>query len=284
MVAGLLCVDELGAAKIELSDILKGYKIKILSAKDEIEAVNILQDNKIKINAILWAVNSMDMKEFETIRSMKSKEAYKNIPIVIVSKFTDRKYVIKAIESGACEYIAKPYEEHSAAKKLCRVLGIPFEQGRNMNDDEDIVVFSFEEMLAREVKSARRGKHALSLMAVAIVPASQRESNLNSTEDIINTMQKVISVKLRETDSVFNYGKDMLIILLPFADKEGVSKVEEKIRNAFDTHSMLKQKNSGFGLAAASVTYPDDGKVKEKLLEKLRNDISEAVKAKRADG
>jgi len=47
--------------------------------------------------------------------------------------------------------------------------------------------------------------------------------------------------------------------------------VEKKVQDIFSTHSLIKRKNNGFRLVTASVTYPEDGKVKDKLLEKLED-------------
>ncbi|MCX7708762.1 MAG: response regulator [Clostridia bacterium] len=276
----ILCVDELGITRIELSEMLKKFKVQVSSVKNEVEALNYLHDPNNKVNAIVWTVNSIDLKDFDSIKRVKSKEIYKNLPVVIVSKFTDRKYVIKAIESGACEYIAKPYDELTATKKICGILGIPLETNKGQRLDEDIVMFNFGEMFTREVKAASRGKYALSLMLVSVIPEAKSNPHAGDANEIVEVIHKVIKLKLRETDTVFFYGDGNLIILLPFADRNGIQIVDKKVRNVYDTHTMIKQKNEGYDLIVSTVSFPEDGKIKEKLLEKLEKNFDEAVRTK----
>jgi PleD family two-component response regulator len=269
----ILAVDELGSIRIELANLLKNLNVEILSVKDELEAINILDEGKSKINIIVWTINSADYADYEAVKRVKSKETYKNIPIIIISKFTDKKYVIKAIESGAIDYIAKPYEESIVLKKFCNILKIPMEAAKEKNEQEDIVTYSFIEMFAREAKSASRGNHVLSLMLITVttdVPDTKRH---DKPDEIIELINKVMKTKLRETDSVFFYGNGNLIFLLPFTSKEGVKVVDKKIQHIFETHSLVKKKNSGYSLITASVTFPEDGKIKEKLLEKLEQNF-----------
>ncbi len=267
----ILCVDELELTKIELTDMLGRFGIQLFSATDEAEAIAMIDKNKEKFGAIIWAVNSAEYKDFDAIKKVKDKEV--GIPLIIVSQFTGRKYVIKAIEAGACEYIAKPYDETAAAKKICKVLGVNFEPEKNHSVmDEDIVFFNFSEMLSRELKSAGRGRYTMSIMMVSVVGREGGALSRNETaQEVMKITNKVIKLKLRENDTVFGYGPNNLMILLPFADKDGAQTVENKIRNAFEDHSMIRQKSSGLRLSVSSVTFPDDGKIKEKLLEKLES-------------
>lgn len=270
----ILSVDELGITRVELANILRNLNINIINVKDKNEIVNVLQEKK-DINAVVWTINSIDQRDYDSIKRLKGKEAYKNIPIIIVSKFTDKKYIIKAIECGAVEYIAKPYDENSVLKKICRILGVPTQKTLNKGPEEDIVVFSFSEMLNKEIKAAGRGGYDLSIMMVSVAPDDEKKITPDNSEDIIALINKVMKSRLRETDTTFQYGTNNLIMLLPFANRDGIKVVDEKINDIFNTHSLIKQKNGdSYVLITASVSYPDDGKVRNKLLEKLEENFN----------
>jgi PleD family two-component response regulator len=274
----ILSVDEMGITRIELASMLRNLKVNIINVKDEIETINTLREHK-DIHAIIWTINSIDLRDYDVIKRLKTKEAYKNIPIIIVSKFTDKKYIIKAIESGAMEYIAKPYDEDTVVKKICRVLGVHMEKTVNKTHEEDIVVFNFSEMLSKEIKSAGRGGYEMSILMASVARNSSIVNIKDNSEEIVALISKIMKGRLRETDTTFLYGTNNLIMLLPFAGKEGIKSVEKKINDIFINNSLIKQKNTGnYVLVTASVSFPEDGKIKDKLLEKLENKFSENMK------
>jgi len=192
MYYNILCVDELGITKLELSGLLKNLKINFIGVACEEEAINVLKSGKQEISAVVWALNNPDDESFESIRRLKSRDVCKHIPIIIVSRFTDKKYIIKAIESGAVEYIAKPYEEDALFRKMCRILGIPFEVTL-ANIDEDIVTYNFSEMFNKEIKAASRGNHNLSIMLISVVPEDPTAENIGEkTDEIVQLVNRVI--------------------------------------------------------------------------------------------
>jgi PleD family two-component response regulator len=273
----ILSVDELGLTRIELSGMLKNSDMHIVNVADEVEMINVLRERKISFHAIVWTINSIDLKDFEAIKVLKSKEAYKSIPVIIVSKFTDKKYIIKAIECGAIEYIAKPYDEESVVKKIYKILGVPLEKSLEKKVDEYIVTYNFSEMLNKEIKAASRGAYPLTIAMATIMASDQQIAVQDGADALINMVNKVVRTRLRETDSSFLYGLNNIVVLLPFADKSGAECVEKKLQDIFVTHSMIRQRNTGYSLVTASVTFPDDGKIKGKLLEKLGINFTAAV-------
>jgi len=268
----ILLVDEVGIVKIEINGILKEYGIEVAHVKDGLEALNYLHVNKENVRLILWSYVSQDYADFETIKNIKSKEHYQAIPIAIISKFTDRKYIIKAIESGVSEFIAKPYDNETVVKKIDKLLGNII-LGNTGREQEDVLMFTFSDMLTREIKAAGRGNHAMTILLATVVDEIGKMKNTNEFYDVINDMVKITRTKLRDTDTIFYYGSNNMIGLLPFCNKEGSIVVEQKIKNIFNANSTLKTKSRGIALIASSVTFPEDGKIKEKLLEKLTKDL-----------
>jgi|GEM_PF-368560 len=274
----ILSIDETGITRLELSSILRSLDINFISAENEIEALNVLEMEYNNINAIIWTMNSTNPEDLKAIRRIKSKDTCKQIPIIIVSGYTDKKYIIKAIEAGAVEYIAKPYDEDTVLRKVCKILGLSYEKTIRSNIDDDIVTYNFSEMFSREIKSASRGNHHLSIMLISVVPEESSVEYPEDIENIIKLIKRIVKTRFRETDTVFHFGVNNLLLLLPFADKPGMKSIEEKILDTFNNHSLIKRKNNGYKLTMASVTFPEDGKVKDNLLEKLENEFNKRSK------
>lgn len=268
----ILLVDEVGIVKIEINNILRNYGIEIAHVKDGVEVLNYLHLYKDKVKLILWSYVSQDYSDFDTIKSIKSKEIYQAIPVAMISKLTDRKYIIKAIEAGVSEFIAKPYDEETVIKKIDKLLGNIL-LGGTERDQEDVLMYTFSDMLNREIKAAGRGNHPLTIMLSTVVDNYGTAKNVNEYYEVIDSIIKVIRSKLRDTDTVFYYGSNNIIILLPFCDKAGSTIVEQKVKSIFNSHTIIKTKNRGMSLITSSVTFPDDGKIKDRLLEKLTREL-----------
>ena len=163
MNGSILLVDEVGVVKIEISNILKSYGVEISHVKDGVEALNFLHLFKNKVKLILWSYISQDYSDFDAIKSIKSKEIYQSIPVAMISRLTDRKYIIKAIEAGVSEFIAKPYDNETVVKKIDKLLGNIL-LGATGREKEDVLMYTFSDMLNREVKSAGRGNHPVTIL------------------------------------------------------------------------------------------------------------------------
>ncbi|HHW49124.1 MAG TPA: response regulator [Clostridiaceae bacterium] len=279
----ILTVDELEIVRSELVEILKDQNVEIINAVNEAEALKIIGKDGHSIDIIIWAVNTADLKSFEALKRVKGNHLCKDIPIIVVSSLTDKKYVIKAIESGAVEYIAKPYDENAVVKKISRVAGF-LNKLYNFEITEDIITFSFSEMSNREIKAASRGGYPLTFMLVSVIPnddliKSEYQKEISSLTSIIN---RVIRSNLRETDTSFHNGVNKLMLLLPFADSKGAKVIEKRIYELFENHTIIRKKNNGHKLFITSVSYPEDGKVKDKLLQKLEENYNNFLRSKGA--
>lgn len=279
MTRDILCVDELGVTNLELLNMMKSLDVNVIHAENAAEVLNHVEARNYTISMILWVIDTYDedFSIYDSIGKIKAKEAFLSIPLIIISKYSDKKHLIKAIEAGAVEFIAKPYDSVVLRKKLCGLLSIPTEKPEEKFTDDNFIIFNLSEMLSRELKSASRGEHPVTLMQLCITGNEQRKMDTKHTGDILYIMQKILKTKLRETDSTFFYGKNSLILLLPFTEKEGVDLVKKKVENIYKSHGMLKNKINGYQLAISSVTFPDDGKIKEKLLEKMENNTKVLV-------
>lgn len=143
--------------------------------------------------------------------------------------------------------------------------------------NEGITIYDFREMYNREIKAASRGNFSLSLVLLSLIPNNAHVSILENIDSIISTFNRVIKTKLRETDASLHYGVNKLLILLPFTGKSDVKNVIDKLHSLYDTHSVIKRKNKGLDLAASSLTYPDDGKIGDKLLQMLEENHFTAI-------
>ncbi len=141
-------------------------------------------------------------------------------------------------------------------------------------ENEDMITFSSSEMIEREISAAGRGQYQLAIIKISILPAGlKRNTRFGSKqkEEIGSIMKFIIRSRFRTTDTCFSMDRGILLVLLPFTDKEGSRKAEEKIIELFKSHSMTKNLIEKYNIAINSVQYPDDGKNSNIILGKLFN-------------
>jgi len=89
--------------------LLERNGMKVLTAKDGVEAMSLLQDNLPEI--ILLDIEMPRMDGYEVAAHVRGDPRLRNIPIVMITSRTSEKHRARAIELGVNAYLGKPYQE-----------------------------------------------------------------------------------------------------------------------------------------------------------------------------
>jgi signal transduction histidine kinase len=119
----ILVVDDTEINVELLTDILKEFRYDVISANDGMEALAAVQTHKPDL--ILLDISMPRMDGYETCARLKSNSETEWIPIIIVTALQDLPSKIKAIESGADDFIAKPFNKidlKARVKSLLRIV------------------------------------------------------------------------------------------------------------------------------------------------------------------
>ncbi|WP_341744729.1 response regulator [Azonexus hydrophilus] len=104
----LVVDDSLTVRKVTRS-LLERNGFEVQTAENGIVAFNMLQQTRPDI--ILMDIEMPVMDGYEATRSIKSTEAFKDIPIIIVSSRHGQKHIDFARSLGACDFVGKPYQD-----------------------------------------------------------------------------------------------------------------------------------------------------------------------------
>ena len=104
----ILIVDDNDDNRFTLQTLLEadGYE-KIATASGGNEAISLIE--KEKISLVLLDMMMPDLNGDEVLKSIRSKAATRDIPVVMISADTDTEKVSKCIELGADDYLPKPF-------------------------------------------------------------------------------------------------------------------------------------------------------------------------------
>ncbi|MEZ5562939.1 MAG: Hpt domain-containing protein [Gammaproteobacteria bacterium] len=104
-----LVVDDSITMRRVTQRLLERNGFRVLTAKDGVEAVSLLQDHRPDI--ILLDVEMPRMDGYEFARHVRNNADTVNVPIIMVTSRVSEKHRARAIEIGVNDYLGKPYHE-----------------------------------------------------------------------------------------------------------------------------------------------------------------------------
>jgi chemosensory pili system protein ChpA (sensor histidine kinase/response regulator) len=104
-----LVVDDSITVRRVTQRLLERNGMRVLTAKDGVDAVSLLQENMPDI--ILLDIEMPRMDGYEVAAHVRNDTRLKHIPIVMITSRVSEKHRARAIEIGVDDYLGKPYQE-----------------------------------------------------------------------------------------------------------------------------------------------------------------------------
>lgn len=118
--ATILVVDDSLTVRKVTSRLLEREGYKVLTAKQGLEAIEVIAE--IKPDIILADLEMPIMNGFELIQNIRSNSDTAHIPIIIITSRTAEKHRKMAAELGANEFLGKPYKEEDLLNHITRLM------------------------------------------------------------------------------------------------------------------------------------------------------------------
>lgn len=116
----ILIVDDSITVRRVTSRLLKRHFYETLSAKDGVEALEIMSHNVPDI--VLLDVEMPNMNGFQVVEKMRKEARYKNIPVIMITSRAGEKHRQRALALGANAFLSKPYLEEDLLTLLKKYL------------------------------------------------------------------------------------------------------------------------------------------------------------------
>jgi chemosensory pili system protein ChpA (sensor histidine kinase/response regulator) len=104
-----LVVDDSITVRRVTQRLLERNGMRVLTAKDGVDAVSLLQDHLPDI--ILLDIEMPRMDGYEVAAHVRNDPRLKDVPIVMITSRVSEKHRARAIELGVDDYLGKPYQE-----------------------------------------------------------------------------------------------------------------------------------------------------------------------------
>ena len=116
MSSTILVVDDDPAGRHTLESILDGQGYHLEMAENGLQAIE--KAERFFPDVILLDVMMPGMDGFEVCQRIRNNPLLAEIPIIMLTALDDRKSLLDGLESGADDYITKPYDRHELRARL----------------------------------------------------------------------------------------------------------------------------------------------------------------------
>jgi chemosensory pili system protein ChpA (sensor histidine kinase/response regulator) len=119
-----LVVDDSITMRRVTQRLLERKGMRVITAKDGVEALEVLQDHRPDI--VLLDVEMPRMDGYEFAGHVRNNPELKELPIIMITSRTGEKHRARAIEIGINDYLGKPYQEAELLEAVRNLLGEVF--------------------------------------------------------------------------------------------------------------------------------------------------------------
>ena len=110
----ILVVDDEDYIRDSVQIILETENYKVLTAKNGIEALDVLETQYVDI-----VLSDIKMPEMDGLTLLeKIKEMYKDIEVILITGYPSLDTAIKSVKIGACDYVTKPFKIDDLINKI----------------------------------------------------------------------------------------------------------------------------------------------------------------------
>lgn len=228
----------------------EGYHV--LTARNGSEAVE--QARASLPDLVILDVMMPEMDGMDACRLLKESEATHDIPVIFLSARDETEMKVSGLGLGADDYISKPFEAEELIARVHVAIRLKRErdqlrtsveeasmraelaQERAMTDALTGILnrYGLQHILAREHAEARRYNRPLSCLVIDL----DNFKTINDTyghavgDLALQQIAGILREAVRRSDTVFRYGGEEFLVLLPETDLEGAAALAEKIRAA----------------------------------------------------
>ena len=114
----VMVVDDSPSVRRVVTNLIKNAGWSAVPAKDGLEALETLQRATSLPDLILLDIEMPRMDGYELLSTLRGQEAFRELPVVMVTSRAGDKHRRKALDLGATGYVVKPYQDEALLKLI----------------------------------------------------------------------------------------------------------------------------------------------------------------------
>ena len=276
----VLVVDDLPDNVEILRARLESRGYAVATASDGQEALTAVHADTPHL--ILCDVMMPGIDGYEVARRIKQDESLPFIPIILVTALSETEHIVQGLNTGADDYIAKPYHFQELEARVRAMLRI-----KRLQDELDLKNRELEvvnkrlkklsitdgltelfnhrhvhELLRDEFERSRRSEEPLAVVMIDL----DRFKAVNDTygpptgDVVLFETARILKETAREIDMVGRYGGEEFIAILPNTDEEEGARFAERVRTAVEAH-VFRDEDTELRMTCSSgvASFPVEG-------------------------
>jgi diguanylate cyclase (GGDEF)-like protein len=267
----ILVIEDSPVYRHLITSHLREWGFEMVVAKSGEEGWEILErGDSPKLALMDWVMPGMDGAQIcRRLRQRNASDSY--VYSILLTSRDSRADLMKALEAGADDYLAKPFDEHELKARLLvgmRIVGLQEEliaarERMRYDATRDSLTGLLNrreilESLGRELARSRRERQSLSVMMVDIDHFKRVNDELghNAGDQVLKEVAKRLRLKLRVYDGIGRYGGEEFLLILSGCDLTSALIRADEIRSAVSSTAVTALKTPrritlSMGLAVA---------------------------------
>lgn len=300
----ILVVDDVDVNIQLLTTYLSSEGYNVISANNGVDAIEKVR--KECPDLVLLDVMMPKMNGFEVCKKIKSNEETNFIPVILVTALNELQDKIKGMNSGADDFISKPFNKLELLARVRSLLRIKYlhdelkekvielqkakEKLRQLAITDGLTGLYnyryFKEQLQQELNRARRHNLVVSIAMIDIDHFKHyNDTNGHPAGDmILKEIARLLKENIRNIDLAARYGGEEFSLVLIETNKAAAKIVAEKIRKLIEQHSFAYEETQPCGKITISMgvaTFPEDGQEFDVLVNVADQRLYQAKEAGR---
>jgi len=274
-----LVIDDSSSVRRVVQTILMRIGVTVLAASNGLEAIQIIEHFSGTLDLILTDYMMPEMCGDEVCKLVRQKPELDQVPILVVSAFSEKDLVLSFFKAGATDYLYKPFiEEELIARVEIHLRARQYvKQVEDLNKRlehlarRDVLTGLYnrrylQEALDREFALAVRQRHEFSCLIVDLDYFKKVNDTCGHAfgDLVLQEFAAILRVQSRKTDICARYGGEEFVVLLPRTNLESAAICAQKIRTAVELHIYKDSQHSrqvfcSIGVASLKAHTPDTG-------------------------
>lgn len=281
---------------------VEGYDV--ISAKDGHDAMKAVKEHQPDL--VLLDVMMPKMNGFEVCKAIKSDDATKFIPVILVTALNELEDKVKGMVSGADDFLTKPFNKLELLVRVRSLLRIKhlhdelqekvIELQRTKEELRQLAITDgltglynyryFKEQLLQEVNRAQRHNLNISVVMIDIDHFKHyNDKNGHPAGDVVlKDIARLLRDNIRNIDLAARYGGEEFSLILIETDKPPAKIVSEKIRKLVEDYGFAYENSQPEGrltISTGVATFPEDGEDFDTLVSQADQRLYRAKEAGR---
>ncbi|MEE9118306.1 MAG: diguanylate cyclase [Calditrichia bacterium] len=300
----ILVVDDVPVNIQLLVTYLAAEGYEVVSAKDGHDAMKAVKEHQPDL--ILLDVMMPKMNGFKVCEAIKSDDATKFIPVILVTALNELEDKVKGMNSGADDFLAKPFNKLELLVRVRSLLRIKhlhdelqekvIELQRTKEELRQLAITDgltslynyryFKDQLRQELKRAQRHSLKIAVVMIDIDHFKQyNDKNGHPAGDVVlKDIARLLRDNIRNIDLAARYGGEEFSLILIETDKPSAKIVAEKIRKLIEDYGFAYESSQPGGkltISTGVATFPEDGEDFDTLVSKADQRLYRAKEAGR---